>query len=90
LEEQMDAISKDVTIPSAFIIPGDSRAGAMMALARTIVRRAERHIAQLIHTNNIENRELLRYMNRLSSLFFVLELLENKTAGVDKSTLAKE
>jgi cob(I)alamin adenosyltransferase len=58
-------------------------------MARTIVRRAERHVAHLIHTNEIENTQLLRYLNRLSSLCFVLELLENKTGGVDKPTLAK-
>jgi cob(I)alamin adenosyltransferase len=90
LENQIEAISVQVVIPSEFIIPGDSQAGAALDLARTITRRAERHIAHLIHLKQLQNSELLRYINRLSSLFFVLELLENNAAGVSKPTLAKQ
>lgn len=61
-----------------------------MALARTIVRRAERLIAQLIHTEQLKNLELLRYLNRLSSLCFILELLENQASGQSISTQARE
>ena len=78
-----------VEIPKGFIVPGDSKAGATLSLARTIVRRAERALAQLLHENQIENMELLRYLNRLSSLCFVLELLENDTEGKNTQTLAK-
>ena len=81
LETQIDDISSKVVIPAEFIIPGDSKAGAAIDLARTIVRRAERHIAQLIHIKKLENHELLRYMNRLSSLCFVLELLGKSNCG---------
>jgi cob(I)alamin adenosyltransferase len=90
LEEQTDKISTKVTIPNEFIVPGDSKAGAALDLARTIVRRAERHLAYLFHQKQIENAELLHYLNRLSSLCFVLELLENQTAGAQKPSLAKE
>jgi len=89
LEIQIDAISSKVVIPAEFIIPGDSKAGAAIDLARTIVRRAERHLARLIHLKKIENHELLRYMNRLSSLCFVLELLENQAAGSNHTSLVK-
>jgi len=89
LETQTDAISSIVTIPEEFILPGDSTAGAAIDLSRSIVRRAERRIAHLQHLKKIENPELLRYMNRLSSLLFVLELLENQAAGVDHPTTAK-
>jgi cob(I)alamin adenosyltransferase len=90
LESQVDAISLKVTIPDEFIVPGDSTAGAALDLARTIVRRAERHIANLLHSSKIDNREILHYMNRLSSLCFVLELLENQAAGSIHPTLAKK
>lgn len=90
LEIQIDNISSKVIIPSEFIIPGDSKAGAAIDLARTIVRRAERNIARLLHLKKIENHAILRYMNRLSSLCFALELLENQTAGSNHTTLAKE
>jgi cob(I)alamin adenosyltransferase len=90
LEKQTDALSALVNVPNEFILPGDSLAGAAVALARTVVRRAERVMAQLVHSRQLENRELLRYLNRLSSLCFVLELLENQAAGQAKTSLAKE
>ena len=89
LEEQTDAVSQSVNMPKEFIIAGDSPAGAALSLARTIVRRAERRVAQLLHLGEIENSELLTYLNRLSSLCFVLELLENHAAGFSDPTLAK-
>jgi cob(I)alamin adenosyltransferase len=90
LERQIDDISKQITIPDEFIVPGDTKAGAAIDLARTIIRRAERHIAYLFHQGKLENRELLRYINRLSSLCFALELLENQALGCNNPTLAKE
>jgi cob(I)alamin adenosyltransferase len=90
LESQIDEISSQIIIPDEFIVPGDSTAGAAIDLARTIIRRAERHIAYLLHQKKLENRELLRYMNRLSSLCFAFELLENQASGCINPTLAKE
>ena len=89
LEEQIDSITTIIELPREFILPGDSTAGASLALARAIVRRSERWVARLLHDREIENSELLRYINRLSSLCFVLELLENHVAGKGKPTLAK-
>ncbi len=89
LESQADKLSGIVQIPSDFILPGDSPGGAALDMARTIVRRAERLVAQLVHSGEIENLDLLRYLNRLSSLCFVLELLENQAFGKPNPTLAK-
>jgi cob(I)alamin adenosyltransferase len=89
LESQSDAITALTPLPAEFILPGDSLAGAALALARTIVRRAERRVAGLLDTGEIENRILLQYLNRLSSLCFALELSENEQAG-KATTLAKE
>jgi cob(I)alamin adenosyltransferase len=88
LEEQTDALSKLVEMPREFILPGDSLAGAALSLARTIIRRAERRVVELFDAEEITNPDLQRYLNRLSSLCFVLELLENKAAG-HNTTLAK-
>jgi cob(I)alamin adenosyltransferase len=90
LEEQTDHITELVNLPENFILPGDSVAGAAISFARAVVRRAERQIAFLIHENMVENIELLRYLNRLSSLCFVLELLENQAEGKKTPTLAKQ
>lgn len=90
LEAQIGKLEAYVSMPKAFILPGDSPAGGAMALARTVVRRAERRVAYLLHEEEIENVELLRYLNRLSSLCFVLELYENRAAGTETPTLAKD
>jgi cob(I)alamin adenosyltransferase len=88
LEAQVDILSGMVSMPSEFILPGDSRAGAALSLARTIVRRAERRMAELCEIEEIKNPTLLQYLNRLSSLCFVMELFENHSSGHD-TTLAK-
>lgn len=88
LEEQTDKLSRMVEMPREFILPGDSLAGAALSLARAIIRRAERRVVELFDLNELSNPDLQRYLNRLSSLCFVLELVENKAAG-HKTTLAK-
>jgi cob(I)alamin adenosyltransferase len=90
LERQIADIEEKVEIPKEFILSGDSQAGAALDLARTIVRRAERRMAELTQRGDVSNLELLRYLNRLSSLLFALELRENQASGKGKSTLAKE
>lgn len=90
LEEQSDRLGALVEIPNDFILPGDSSAGAALAMARTIVRRAERRVAHLVHEFGLENVELLRYLNRLSSFCFLLELYENLAWGKGSPTLAKD
>ncbi len=89
LETATDEIAGQVEIPPAFIIAGDSYAGALLDLARTIVRRAERHIAQMHHQALLCNPAVLQYFNRLSSLLFALSRFEDKAAGVTEFTLAK-
>ncbi len=89
LEDQIANIETQVEATNEFIVPGDTPAGAALDLARTVVRRAERRVTGLHLDGEIENAELLRYLNRLSSLCFVLELLENQQAGKEKPTLAK-
>ena len=90
LEVQIDIFTKSIEMPKEFIMPGDSSSGAFLALARTIVRRAERHVAGLLLNGLVENPELLRYLNRLSSLCFVMELNEYRHSGGTFPSLAKE
>ncbi|MBT3337322.1 MAG: cob(I)yrinic acid a,c-diamide adenosyltransferase [Anaerolineae bacterium] len=78
LETQTDTLSAQVQMPKEFILPGETRGSGALSLARTVVRRAERRIAELLDAGELENQELLRYLNRLSSLCFVLELAENQ------------
>jgi len=89
LERQIDEVQSIVKIPKEFILPGDTPSGAALSLARAVVRRAERRVTELFRLKELANTELLRYLNRLSSLCFALEILENQTAGRDTS-LAKD
>lgn len=89
LEAQTDALSESVPMPREFIVPGENPASAAMSLARTVVRRAERRVVELFQQGGLENPHLLAYLNRLSSLCFVLELLENQHAG-QSTPLAKK
>jgi len=88
LESQADAFTAITQIPKEFVLPGDTTSGAAISLARTIVRRSERRLAQLQEGEDDKNPILLQYLNRLSSLCFILELYENQSAG-NPSTLAK-
>ncbi|HLI68842.1 MAG TPA: cob(I)yrinic acid a,c-diamide adenosyltransferase [Ktedonobacteraceae bacterium] len=72
LEQIEEALKQEVEIPNRFIIPGDTPDGAALDLARTIIRRAERMAVKLLHDGVIENSEVIRYLNRLSDLIFVL------------------
>ena len=72
LEQVENALKAEVEIPNKFIIPGDSPDGAALDLARTIIRRAERMAVKLLHDGVIQNGEVVRYLNRLSDLIFIL------------------
>jgi cob(I)alamin adenosyltransferase len=89
LEEQIETVSLLIEPTNDFIVPGDCTAGASLDFARTVVRRAERRLVQLHRIDELENIHLLHYINRLSSLCFVLELLENQISEGSSSTLAK-
>lgn len=71
-----------VEMPKAFVLPGASAASAAIDLARTIVRRAERHAVELVHKGQMPAGNVLRYLNRLSSLLFVLARYEEHASGV--------
>ena len=82
LETLTDALSAEVELPPQFILPGDTVPGAALDVARTVVRRAERTAVQLANDGLIPNPEILRYLNRLSSLVFMLARFEDREAGV--------
>lgn len=89
LEQEIDSISEEVELPRDFVIFGEHPSAAALDLARTIVRRAERSVARLFHEDQVQNEQLLAYLNRLSSLCFVLALWENQLCGSDDPNLAK-
>jgi cob(I)alamin adenosyltransferase len=89
LENRIDQLGSDIELPNGFIIPGDTLAGAALDVSRAVTRRAERIVARLIHQGEFGNIEVLRYLNRLSSLLFVLARYEETVAGIQKATPAR-
>ncbi|MEO0448492.1 MAG: ATP:cob(I)alamin adenosyltransferase, partial [Verrucomicrobiota bacterium] len=60
--------------------PGEagSPAGAALDMGRTIVRRAERHVVDLVGQGLVTNPAMLAYLNRLSDVFWLLARLEEE------------
>jgi cob(I)alamin adenosyltransferase len=71
LENDLDALNAELPPLKEFVLPGGTRAAATCHLARTICRRAERS-AWTANALTALNPELLRYLNRLSDLLFVV------------------
>lgn len=88
LELQIATFSEKMTMPSDFILPGDSFSGALVDNARTSVRKAERRASEFFQTGQVKNGAILSFLNRLSSFLFVLEICENINSGVASTLLA--
>jgi cob(I)alamin adenosyltransferase len=88
IEAETDKLAAEVELPPHFILPGDTVPGGALDVARTVVRRAERLAVRLAHEGEINNPDLLAYLNRLSSLLFILARFEDREAGI-ASTPAK-
>jgi len=85
LELAIDRIDEEVPALRAFVLPGGTPKAAHLHLARTICRRAERAVVALHHVEAVPP-EILRYLNRLSDLLFMLARLDNHRAGLSDHT----
>src|SRR5260370_222298 len=74
--ERLDALIAEleqaVTMPDGFILPGATPASGAIDLARAVARRAERRCISLERAKGLTNQQVLRWLNRLSLLLFVL------------------
>ena len=75
LEEKISHYGDPLPKPKGFILPGETLASATFGLARTIIRRAERETTALDQEGGLFSENTLPYLNRLSSLCYVLELM---------------
>lgn len=75
LEDWCDDVESDLPEEHAFIIPGGSQSGAMLDLARTTARRAERCACRLVEAEDVAASDLV-YLNRLSDYCYLLMRLE--------------
>lgn len=81
LQAEYHRRTAETPLGDTFVVPGDSQSSAMLHLARSIVRRAERHVTLLKHKEGFENEYILPYLNRLSALLFVLARGEDRISG---------
>jgi cob(I)alamin adenosyltransferase len=89
LESVTDDLDSGLPRLTRFILPGGSVSGAELHVARAVCRRAERRIVALSKIESI-NPEILPYVNRLSSLLFVLARTVNKSARVPEEEFLRE
>ncbi len=81
LEREIDTFESGLAPLKQFILPGGTPAGAQLHLVRALARRTERRCVSLAGTEKL-NPKILRYLNRLSDLCFVLARYINQQQSV--------
>ena len=85
LERAIDEGEAELEPLRAFIVPGGSPKAAALHVARTVCRRAERHVVRLQHHVELPGIVVI-YLNRLSDLLFTLARVANHRAGAGEVT----
>jgi len=88
LEKLCDHYADGLPELESFILPGGSELAALFHICRTVCRRAERTIVSLAGTEKVAE-ELIKYVNRLSDLFFILSRFALKVEGKETSLWQK-
>ncbi len=84
LEHEIDQANANLAALTSFVLPGGTELAARLHIARTVTRRAERRVAQLIAAEpDATNAQTMVYLNRLSDLFFVLARIANAGGAGD-------
>ena len=91
LEEIIHEINQDLPPLKEFVLPGGSQLGAKAHVSRTVCRRAERSLINLIENDpeykkKFKKNLILPYINRLSDFFFVLSRLLDRLYKLDEQT----
>lgn len=81
LEGHIDGVMEHFELPKGFVIPGENRCSALLDLARTVVRRAERDV---LGAGLPDDSSVLVYLNRLSDLLWALARWQEGTARIAK------
>lgn len=76
LEALIDGYVARTAMPREFVVPGETPASASIDLARAIVRRCERQSVGVARQGLLSDGEVIRYLNRLADLLFVLARYE--------------
>ena len=86
LEDLIDELNQEMTLPRAFIIPGASSGSGALDLGRSILRRAERRVVALKEQDMLGNPQILKYVNRLADLVFVMARYEDRDLPLETLT----
>jgi cob(I)alamin adenosyltransferase len=81
MEQAIDAFDSELGPLTSFILPGGTRLAALLHLARTVCRRAERRVVPLVRAGKVDP-EVVVYLNRLSDLLFTMARVANFRAKV--------
>ena len=82
IEQTLELANKKLKPLESFVLPGGSYASNLLHVARTVVRRAEREIVEVAFSEPVTP-TIIRYINRLSDLLFVLARVENDEGRAD-------
>ncbi len=83
LEQQIDHYNEGLAPLTSFVLPGGSALAASLHVARTVTRRAERLVVELVLSEPNVNAETMVYLNRLSDLLFVFARVANSNGRSD-------
>jgi cob(I)alamin adenosyltransferase len=84
LEQEIDRLNGELSVLRSFVLPGGTPAAAALHLARTICRRAERHVVELMEKPDEKvSPEAVKYLNRLSDFLFVASRYVNDKGALD-------
>ena len=76
MEDAIDTFTEELPPLTNFILPGGCEAGSIIHVARAVCRRSERCVVRLSHETEV-NPEIIRCLNRLSDLLFVMARVVN-------------
>lgn len=90
LETRLETWNKTLPPLKEFILPRGNPASAACHVARTVCRRAERSLVRLHRQATLSNPEMLRYINRLSDLLFVMSRILAKVSREEEMMWEKD
>ncbi|MFL5128661.1 cob(I)yrinic acid a,c-diamide adenosyltransferase [Microvirga sp. RSM25] len=84
LEQEIDRLNAELSVLRSFVLPGGTPAAAALHLARTVCRRAERLVVELMEKPEEKvSPESVKYLNRLSDFLFVASRYANDKGALD-------
>lgn len=82
LEDNIDEVDDELPSQTSFILPGGASGSSFLHFSRSICRRAERRVTTVMDEFESVNPFILKYVNRLSDLLYILARYINKEVGI--------